>query len=202
MKQNRNNFFLTIEKSLKNARELFIDAQILKENKRFERAYTCFQFCIEEIGKASLTFQYLINDDHSKYAKYLKDFRDHKTKTKTAIRIDLIMFKLTDKPELKRKILLNSEIQGEKIDYFNEMKNYSLYTSLIDGKANLPSEIITSDDLEEIEFYANTRLVISTKFFKSGIEEFDEILKATKELDTQKLNEQIENECRELLSTK
>lgn len=183
MKLKKEDLLVTIEKSLTNARELYKDAKILKENERFERAYTCFQLCIEEIGKAALTYQFLLDDDLSKSGKFLKDFRDHKTKTNTAIGIDFIMLKMIKDPILKRKILFNTNIQGENLEEFNSHKNYSLYTSIINGKAFLPSEIITTKKLNDIEFYATIRLQISEQFYKVGIREFEKVLKAHKELD-------------------
>jgi AbiV family abortive infection protein len=196
MKLKKEDLLVTIEKSLINAHELFKDAKILKENQRWERAYTCFQLCIEEIGKAALTYQFLLDDDLSKSRRFLKDFRDHKTKTNTAIGIDLIMLDMIKDPKLKRKIFSNIHIQGENLEELNSHKNYSLYTSIINGKAFLPSEIITTKILNEIEFYATIRLQISEQFYKIGIREFDKVLEAYKNLDKKLLLEKKINELK------
>ena len=201
MKLKKEDLFLTIEKSLINARELYIDAKILKDNKRFERAYTCFQFCIEEIGKAALTYQYMLDDDSSKSGNFLKDFRNHQTKTNTAIGIDLIMVKTMEDPIIKKKILVNTKIQGENIEYFNSHKNYSLYTSIINEKPYLPSEIITPKNLDDIEFNATIRLHVAEQFYKIGIQEFDSVLKAHKEMDKEKVLEKMINEVKQIMNT-
>lgn len=186
MKLSKEKLFSVIEKSLLNARELYIDAKTLKENKRFERAYTCFQFCIEEIGKAGLTYQYLLDDDFSKAEKFLKEFRDHKSKTDASIGIDLMMLKMINDESLKKKILINTYVQGKKINYYNNHKNYSLYTSIIRDNVYLPSEVITVEKLEEIEFYATIRIQIAEPFYKIAVQEFDGTLKANKGMDKEK----------------
>jgi AbiV family abortive infection protein len=201
MKLLKEDLFSAIEKSLVNAHELHSDAKILKENNRFARAYTCFQFCIEEVGKAALTYQYLLDDDTSKSKLFLKDFRDHKTKTNSAIGIDMLMLKIIQNPVLKKKTLINSHIQNNSLDKFNNLKNYSLYTSLIDGKFYLPSEIVTETNVEDIEFYAKIRLEVAAQFYKIGIKEFDEVLKAHKEMDEEKLIGEMVEEIKKILSS-
>lgn len=199
MKLKKEDLFSTIEKSLINARELHTDAKILKENQRFERAYTCFQFCIEEIGKVALTYQYLLDDDSSKSEKFLKNFRNHIAKTKTAIGVDLIVLKVVEDSVLKKKILVNTNIQGKNIDCSNLHKNYSLYTSIIRGKPCLPSEIITSNMLEKIEFYATIRLQVAEEFYKIGIKEFDNVLKAYKDMNKEKVLEEMIYEVNQIM---
>ncbi|MDR6967343.1 AbiV family abortive infection protein [Flavobacterium arsenatis] len=201
MKLTRQNLFLTIEKSIVNARELHTDAKILMENNRFERSYTCFQFCIEEIGKASLAYQFLLDDDWSKSSRFLNDLRDHKTKTNTAIGIDMLVLKAIENPALKKNILLNSQIQSKNLKHLNDYKNYSLYVSFINGNPYMPSEIITSKILEEIEFYATIRLEIATQFLKIGLQEFDGVLEAHKSMDKEKVIKKMIDEVEKILLT-
>lgn len=200
MKLSKEKLFLAVEKSLINARELHTDAKILKENNRLARAYTCFQFCIEEIGKASLTYQYLLDDDNSKLDKFLKNFRDHKTKTKTAIGIDTLVMKILESPDLKKKIIINSHIQSENITDFNNHKNYSLYTSFIKDEIYLPSEIITEKKLDQLEFYATIRLEVATKFYQIGLQEFDGVLIEHKKLDKDEMINEMVAELKQILN--
>ncbi|MBI5915264.1 MAG: AbiV family abortive infection protein, partial [Bacteroidetes bacterium] len=72
------------KKSLENAKELVVDAIILEKNNRKERAYTLFQFSIEEVGKAiSSTLMIFTKgyNDVDRTKEYVRFFKDHKFKT-------------------------------------------------------------------------------------------------------------------------
>ncbi|PHQ60962.1 MAG: hypothetical protein COC08_06700, partial [Maribacter sp.] len=115
MKIAKEDLFEGIKKSLKNADELFEDAQILKNNKRISRAYTLFQFCIEECGKASLIYSFLLDDDIEnslKLKKFRAKYRNHISKTSASQGFDLIFALLMkDNKVLQKKIITNSFIQ-------------------------------------------------------------------------------------------
>ncbi len=92
---------------LDNARELFSDGDILYKEKRFARAYTLFQFAIEEIGKSRLLYSLLMairNGEKINYNNYNKEFTSHQKKSKGAIVFEIISLLLMFKHEkVKRK---------------------------------------------------------------------------------------------------
>jgi AbiV family abortive infection protein len=56
----RTEYLNGINKSLDNASELYDDAEILFKLKRYPRAYTLYQLSIEEIGKVSIIYNFLL----------------------------------------------------------------------------------------------------------------------------------------------
>jgi len=186
-----NNLVIGIEKCFINAESLIDDAILLKANKRIARSYTLFQLALEEIGKASILYFFAISNDTEKVKnlkRFKNEFLNHKFKTEKAINFDiLILASLNDKDEKKKFFdLIQSEYAS--IDKLNNLKNYSLYTSIIDDTFLLPSEIITSDILNEIE----TRTIFRLDLIKSTLNYFLQNIPSTREIHNQMDDEQIE----------
>jgi AbiV family abortive infection protein len=186
MKVDKEELFSAIRKSLTNAKELFEDAQILKKYNRIARAYTLFQLAIEEIGKAFLVYNFLLQNDFSKFSKFQKEFSNHIIKTETAIWIDMLLFEFANE-DLKRKILFNVLVQTKKTNELNNLKNYSLYTSFKNNKFYLPSEIISLEKINKIEFHAKIRLDLASPYLEICMKEFDGILQAYKNMDEEEI---------------
>lgn len=205
MKFNKIQYFEAIEKSLSNAEELIEEAEILAKHNKKARAYTLFQFSTEEIGKAFLTFQFVLYgdlEDAIKTKQFLKEFRDHKTKTERAQSIDFMLAMTVKKSDFTKKLLENSMSEFNTATISNNYKNYSLYTSLIGHKFHKPLDIITEDRLAKIAYYTKLRLQVAKPFIKTGIENYDLLFETRNDLDKEKTSEKVQKRIEELLASK
>jgi AbiV family abortive infection protein len=179
-----------IRKCLVNAESLIKDAFILKENNSIERAYTLFQLSIEELGKASMVYFFATSQDSEKLGNlkiFKKDFHSHKAKTTKAINFDAVLLSSIKEKSERHKFLYSILLEHENLETFNDLKNYSLYTSIIKDKFLLPSEIITQKHLEEIEIRATTRFDLVKSGLNFLLDNFDEIKNANIEIDDQQI---------------
>lgn len=193
MKLTKDSLFEAITKSIENARQLIEEGEILKNKRRYARAYTLFQLATEEVGKAMMTYGFLLFDDFENVGiqhKFLKNFKDHKIKIKKSVSIDFMIAKAIGSESIKKVILSNAETQMTLINKINDLKNNSLYTSLIVHKFLLPSEIITETMANDLGFYADIRQKTAKQVTKFGIKNFEKILAARKEMDMDKLSEE------------
>lgn len=191
-----------VNKAVLNAGQLVDEAKILKEHKKFARAFTLYQLSIEEIGKASMAFSFLLFgnlEDDTEQKVFLKEFRDHKTKTKRAAGIDLTIARTIDNREVSRTLILNVVKQHGEVDKINDYKNYSLYTSLIDGAVHLPSEFISQQLVEDLGFYAEIRFEASRQYYEAAIRDFDELVKAKDSMDFDKILRDDEEFMRDIM---
>lgn len=179
-----------IIKCIENAESLIRDAEILKAHQSIERAYTLFQLSLEEIGKAAIVFFYAILSDKEKLIKlssFKKEFHSHKLKTTQAINFDyLILSSINEKGE-RQKFFKVMMLEHEKIEDFNNLKNYSLYTSIFNSKFLKPADIITLEHLEGIKERAKTRFGLVKPYLEFSLKHFEKVKKAGMEAD----NEQI-----------
>jgi AbiV family abortive infection protein len=202
MNLTRTDLFEAIHKSLANARDLIEEAEILAQNKKIARAYTLFQLSIEEVGKASLTFNFVLKgniENATEIKEFDRSFCSHTSKTKLSQGIDFMFALMSEKTPTTKKLLENFIEQMDKVDISNDNKNYSLYTSLIDNKFYKPSEIITEEQLSNIAFYAKLRLSIATPFFTLGIENFDVLYENRNILDEEETLNEAAKKMREIL---
>jgi len=179
MKLTKDNLFDAINKSVQNSGLLYQEGEILFSKKRYARAYSLFQLSIEESGKAMMTYNFLLFDDfenETNQKKFLKNFKSHKFKAKKSINIDLLVAEAIGSKNIKKTLILNAEYQKKHINEINDLKNYSLYTSLVYGKFMLPSEIITKKMSDDLGFYAKIRQDTAKQISKLFIENFDKIL--------------------------
>lgn len=204
MKLNKNEYFEAIEKSLSNAEELIEEAEILVKHNKNARAYTLFQLSIEEVGKASLTFQFVLNgniDDIGETKQFFKKFLSHTTKTESSKGIDFMFALNVGNTPFTKKLLKDLMFADEEVNISNNYKNYSLYTSLIDDKFYKPSELITTDRLGKIAHYAKLRIKIAKPFFKIGIENYDVLFETRNDLDVETMSIETQKKIEELLAS-
>ncbi len=192
-----------IKKSLANANDLINDAKILKEQARYPRAYTLFQLAIEEIGKTWLTFLMIIfNKYHDEIAvrKFLNDFKSHKTKTALSLNTDMIVayMNILSDDNFNRTLVKRAFVQSDNLKKLDDLKNYSLYTSIEDGKFITPAEIIRKDLVDEIEFTAEMRLQVSEAIIKECLSRVDNVVDILAHTDWEKVKMRSENFIKEL----
>lgn len=202
MSLTRTDYFEAIHKSLANASELIEEAEILAHNKKIARAYTLFQLSIEEVGKASLTFNFVLKgniNNAPEIRDFNKAFYSHTTKTKFSQGMDFMFALMSEKTPSTKKLLENFMEQRDKVNISNDYKNYSLYTSLIDSKFYMPSEIITEEQLSHIAYYAKLRLRVANPFFTLGIENFDALYENKSNLDEEATLDEGAKKMREIL---
>lgn len=205
MKLNKEQYFDAIEKAFNNAEELIGEAEILVKYNKNARAYTLFQFSIEEIGKAFLAFQFVLKgniDDIKETKKFFKDFTSHTVKTKTSQGIDFMFALEIEKSSYSKKLIEEFIFERDDVNVSNNYKNYSLYTSYKDGEFYKPSEIITKDMLNKISKHAKFRLQVGRPFIQLGIENYDILFKTRVSLDEEEVSIQTQKKIEELLNSK
>jgi AbiV family abortive infection protein len=202
---NKEDYFDGILKSLSNATDLFDDAETLFEKKRYPRAYALFQYTIEEVGKASIIFNFILREninDQEKQKKFQKEFRSHGIKTQNAIGLDIMLaFAVPDK-KTKSALMYQVAEHEKNLKKINDLKNNSFYTDLKDDKFILPKEIITEKITADIQFVAKTRLNVAKSFLKIGMEHFDKLKESAKNVDYQEMIDNPPDEILELIKFK
>ena len=121
------------KKSVQNAKSLIEDAELLKQNNRFQRAYTLYQLAMEEVGKSVISFVLLVSPDGlSKENKkmYIKEFFEQKRKAKRSAGIDILFAEVLYQGEVDNAFSFLKSSFGESEIELNNRKNFSLYTSL------------------------------------------------------------------------
>lgn len=187
---NQKEYIIGIEKTLINAKDLFEDAEILFQKNHYSRAYTLYQLSIEEIGKATLIFNFLLHKDIfdiDEQKKINREFTNHKSKTKSSIGLDVLLAFVISDQKLKEKVIYQILKQEKEIEQLNILKNRSLYTDIIDGKFINPKEIITEKIANDIKFIAQIRLNIANGFFKYAKTNFEQLYKAFQKIDEQEM---------------
>ena len=136
---------------------------------------------MEEVGKAWLCIQFMIDDDYNdvKKVKKFKDvFESHTQKTLYANHLDIwivkILFKGNKNDALK--FLQESLLEEKAIEKLNYLKNCSLYTFYSREGFKTPSQVITNDNVEKIRIKAHNRLKIGKSSFRILIESINEII--------------------------
>lgn len=148
-----------ISNALINAKELYEEAEILKCEKKYARSYTLFHLAIEEVGKVFVIFKYLLANDYSdeKLKKFYIEFRQHKIKIDLSTNIDVFALWAKD-GALSNQILENATYSKEQIDKLNNLKNFSLYSFIHNSSSYNPSDVIKSEDIDQINMIADYRI--------------------------------------------
>jgi AbiV family abortive infection protein len=187
-----NNLIEGIRKCIINAKSLIDDALLLKEHGRFARAYTLFQLSIEELGKSSILYFFATLQDVDKETnlkKFRKEFLNHKVKTERAINFDAIILSSIKEKTDRHKFLYSILMEHQNIEIFNDLKNYSLYTSLIEDKFLLPCETISEELLSEIEARATVRFDLIKPTIEFLLKGFDEVKQANLKINDDQIKE-------------
>ena len=202
---NKEDYFDGILKSLSNATDLFDDAEILYNQKRYPRAYTLYQIAIEELGKASLIYSFILYKNYhdiGEQRNFKKEFLSHKKKTSSSIGIDVLLAFHIPEKELKSKIMHQVYEQEKNIDNLNELKNSSLYTDMRKGEFLLPKQVITEKLTSDIQFIAKIRLNVARQFYQIGIDNFDKLQESAKNINEQEMIDNPPEEILELIKFK
>ncbi len=148
---------------VENAEQLIKDASILKRNASYPRSYALFQLAIEEVGKALIIYKALIEfywgvNIGEEYLKK-QGFFDHKQKTKQSLIVEYFAVKVFERSINKRTDLEKAIFEdADSIESINKMKNLSLYVSIHENVFLSPSNIITKETTDEIEYKAIARV--------------------------------------------
>lgn len=167
-------------KSLENARDLISDADLLKANQRIPRAYTLYQFATEELGKASYCHSIIHEeqyDDPNVIKEFIKFFFSHQKKTVESLSLNFLIAQVNYKGDSKGayRFLQLDEEKRKQVQATDDLKNYSLYTSIIDLQVKNPAEMISRELLSEIELEAKSRFNLINTFVLIGIKHLPEI---------------------------
>jgi len=175
MEINKQNLILTIQKCIENARELFDEAEILKQNNKYARAYTLYHLASEEIGKTSLVYDFLLKNDYSEEIKrtFLNKYRDHKSKIELSTKVLKVAILILE-DEISRDTLNQLSYSKEAISFFNDTKNNSLYTDISKTIPLKPSDILNSEnEIKEIKDSTFTKLIVTENLYKHLIKDLD-----------------------------
>jgi len=151
-----NNILNGIRKSYDNAVELISEAEILRDNRKWSRAYTLCQLAIEELGKVPLLFQLLFDRIISPkidYKEINKIFYDHKLKTEESIRgviASLQVYKDKFGSEWVDNLIEKLEISISEVEELDNRKNKSIYVSIKENDFQSPNELIGEKEFDEI----------------------------------------------------
>lgn len=142
-----------IELSIENSFALIKDAEILFQNDRYPRAYSLAQLALEEIGKSVMLFDFYHKLQMGKrmsfdFKQFRRNFRNHQSKTFESLFLDILMKGNSKSPDFEKVATpIFKNIQKNKKGYYDNLKNQSLYVSLINNKFKQPSEIFTNEEV-------------------------------------------------------
>lgn len=144
-------------KILENAEELIGDAELLLAKKRFARAYFLAHLACEELAKVPMLIGAAVDILSGRECDWLELHRrlhSHTEKIMGIIVVDYFTDKNIEKdPDVER---LKEDIERT-MDY-KKLKEYSLYTGLIDDCFQKPSELIDPDLATSLVKLARNRL--------------------------------------------
>ncbi|SEC66169.1 abortive infection protein, AbiV family [Tenacibaculum sp. MAR_2009_124] len=194
--------------TFENSKSLFEDASILKENKKFGRAYTLFHLSFEESGRFYILYNLFISYLRGKikakdlnYGKLKKlGYEDHITKLNESYQgmkdistiLLMVLRDQTENEELKKEIEKDINDLGKLIEQFeiptselNELKNVGLYVTFKNNQFRLPDKTITVNQFIQIEKLATLSLSFLEKVMEfaeahGGLHDYDRQVKIEK----------------------
>lgn len=193
-----------IEKSLKNARELIDEGDILLRENRISRAYCLYQLAAEEVGKSRLLFALIMNrklENNINYKEVNWEFLHHQTKSKSALTFEMIALLLfysgkqdISAQERKSKFLdALQRVQDENdVHELNNNKNNSLYVGIRDGNFFEPSDIITKEMAVELRTNVLIRLEAGRTVLTGMLKDLNFIIGLIKQAEQETGEEQAE----------
>ena len=126
---------------LENARELVEEAELLLANNRFARAYSLAHLACEELAKIPMLVRagaYTSRGLDVDRTKLDKRIRSHTSKLRLILLMDFLHdSEVEDDADIRR---LKEDLQ--RIPHYNDLKNRSLYASLVDDAFRKPSDLI------------------------------------------------------------
>ena len=187
---------------LENANDLISDAELLLENKRFQRAYTLFQLASEEVGKALLIYLNFIfptSGEENSFKTFKKEFKHHSIKMERIISMEYFLLQLAKDKKTKLAFIKNLYSNLHNIDRLNDKKNYSLYTTIVDNRFKLPKELIFETDVIELKKMTNIRMSLAKSMIKFGLPIINELKEYSKTVGRDVLISDAAKELAELL---
>ena len=196
-----------LTKTIENAASLFNDATLLTENERYARAYTLFQLSIEEAGKSLILYNCILEffqgKEIDKNHLDKKGYRDHKSKTKESLKLELTALLLfrdsgngNDISDLLDELVKDSKSINQK----NNQKNASLYVSLIGSNFIAPNESISKSDVSKIAETALIRLKLIEAYSKEVLNNLDRTKKLADGLKNIENDPKLELEYKEKIN--
>lgn len=184
-----------IKKSLKNAKDLIEEGDILLKESRICRAYCLYQLASEEVGKSRLLLALIMNrqlGENINYREVNWEFLHHQSKSKSALTFEMIVLLLfySSKYEIpaqerKSKFLEALERVHEENDVkeLNNKKNNSLYVGIKDGTFFEPSEVITKEMADELRTNVLIRLEAGRSVLNGMLKDLNSIISLIKEAE-------------------
>jgi len=167
-----------LDLTYKNALRLYEEANGLFIFERYSRAYALSQLASEEIGKALIIYHAILDFYNgvtiNKEYFESKQFRDHKTKIKKVILIQMQVFTyMSDKLEHGKEILKKLAEQYENAKKIDVKKNQSLYVGIENENFIFPDDVITKEMANELAVLT----ALSIKGIEPMIQQSSEVLK-------------------------
>ncbi len=171
------------QKSMQNAELLMSDADLLKVEKRYQRAYALYQFSMEEVGKAlsSVLLLTLIDQRPEDIEKYKKNFSKHQPKIKRSATLDTFICQVLYKGDYEGAMFFLKATISEDEKELDQNKNHSLYTDIIGNDVKAPREMIGEEKMNFICFKAITRYKMAQPFVNMILEHYEELRQYQKE---------------------
>jgi AbiV family abortive infection protein len=177
-----------IEKSLKNAKELIEEGDILFKENRVSRAYCLYQLAVEEVGKSRLLFGLIMNrklGENIDYKVVNREFSHHQTKSKSALTFEMLALLLMysskkDNTAQKRKASFTEAIQRvqdeNNVHTLNNNKNNSLYVGIKDRNFFEPSDMISKKMAIELRTNVLIRLEAGKTVLNDMLNDLENII--------------------------
>lgn len=125
-----------------NAQSLLADAELLLENRRFERCVSLSILAIEEAGKPSIIRAILVTDESKELKKEWQNYRRHTEKNLAWIVPELIAKGAQQLEDLRPMVNPDSD-HGQVLD---NLKQLSFYTDIFSSrKWSIPKNVIDKD---------------------------------------------------------
>ncbi len=150
--------------SYENASQLIEEADGLFIFERYSRAYALYQLAIEEVGKALIIFQAILDkingiEINEEYFNQ-RNFKHHQTKTKKVLRIQISIFEImSEKSSSLKNILKELREKYSNSRLLNDRKNQSLYVGIEGERFNSPQDAITKELTKEFSSFAKLCLL-------------------------------------------
>ncbi len=165
------------KKSMQNAESLMSDADLLREAKRFQRAYALYQFAMEEVGKAisSVLLLVLIDRTNEDVKEYKKGFFKHPSKIKKSGSLDMFICQFLYKGDYDGAMKFLESCMSEDENYLDAQKNKSLYTDVVEDNVLMPSEMVNEESMKYIWFRVLSRHKMAEPFVRMILEHYEKI---------------------------
>ncbi len=159
------------EKALNNALEIYEDAKILFDAKKWARSFFLIQIATEELGKYGIIVTSTISAIHGSldWRRFWRRFKDHKNKTRHILLLeDLHSFIYNSQKEL-----INTEDNTKYAALQENIKMQSLYCDVDEnGTFFTPSELMTKELCNSSLQLLSHRIELVTSFEKFVAKKF------------------------------